>query len=38
MNPFEDFEFDEMHEVIKLSDSKVSSISKDICIKSLFKK
>ena len=38
MNPFGDFEFDEMHEVIKLSDSQVSLISKDICIKSLFKK
>jgi len=38
MNPFGDFEFDEMHEVIKLSDSQVSLISKDICIKSLFNK
>jgi len=38
MNPFGDFEFEDMHEVIKLSDSQVSLISKDICIKSLLKK
>ena len=37
MNPFGDFEFEEMHEVIKLSDSQVSLIGNDICIKSLFK-
>ena len=38
MNPFGDFEFDEMHEVIKLSDSQFSLISNDICVKSSFKK
>ena len=38
MNPFGDFEFDEMHEVINLSGSQVSLISNDICVKSLFKK
>ena len=37
MNPFGDFEFEEMHEVIKLSDTQVSFISNDICVKSLFK-
>ncbi|MBO8234274.1 bifunctional diaminohydroxyphosphoribosylaminopyrimidine deaminase/5-amino-6-(5-phosphoribosylamino)uracil reductase RibD [Prochlorococcus marinus XMU1419] len=38
MNPFGDFEFREMDEVIKLSDSKVSLFGSDICIKSSFKK
>ena len=37
MNPFGDFEFEEMHEVIKLSDTQLSFISNDICVKSLFK-
>jgi len=37
MNPIGDFEFEEMHEVIKLSDSQVSLIGNDICVKSLFK-
>ena len=37
MNPFGDFEFEEMQEIIKLSDSQVSLIGKDICVKSSFK-
>ncbi len=37
MNPFGDFEFEEMHEIIKLSDSQVSLIGNDICVKSSFK-
>jgi len=37
MNPFGDFEFEEMHEIIKLSDSYVSLIGNDICVKSSFK-
>ncbi len=37
MNPFGDFEFEEMHEIIKLSDSQVSTIGNDICVKSSFK-
>ena len=37
MNPFGDFEFEEMHEIIKLTDSQVSLIGNDICVKSLFK-
>ena len=37
MNPFGDFEFREMHEIIKLSDSKFSFIGSDICIKSSLK-
>ena len=36
MNPFGDFEFNEMHEVFKLSDSRVSLIGNDICVKSSF--
>ncbi len=36
MNPFGDFEFEEMHEIIKLSDSQVSLIGDDICVKSSF--
>jgi diaminohydroxyphosphoribosylaminopyrimidine deaminase/5-amino-6-(5-phosphoribosylamino)uracil reductase len=36
MNPLNDFEFKEMHEIIKLSDSQFSLIGNDICIKSLF--
>ena len=37
MNPFGDFEFTEMDEIIKLTDSKVSLIGDDICVKSSFK-
>ena len=37
MNPFGDFEFKEMNEIIKLSDSQVSLFGSDICVKSLFK-
>jgi len=38
MNPFGDFEFREMDEVIKLSNSKVSLFGSDICIKSSLEK
>jgi len=37
MNPFGDFEFEEMNEIIKLTDSQFSFIGNDICIKSSFK-
>jgi len=37
MNPLGDFEFKEMHETFKLSDSQFSLIGKDICVKSSFK-
>ena len=37
MNPFGDFEFEEMNEIIKLSDSQVRFIGNDICVKSSFK-
>ena len=37
MNPLGDFEFSEMNEIIKLSDSQVSLINDDICIKNSFK-
>ena len=37
MNPFGDFEFREMHEIIKLSDSQLSLIGNDICVKSSLK-
>ena len=37
MNPFCDFEFREMHEIIELKDSQVRLIGNDICVKSLFK-
>ena len=37
MNPFGDFEFEEMNEVIKLSNSQISFIGNDICFKSSFK-
>jgi len=37
MNPFGDFEFEKMNEIIKLSDSQVSLIGSDICVKSSFK-
>jgi len=36
MNPFCDFEFEEMQEIIKLTDSQVSLIGNDICVKSSF--
>ncbi len=36
MNPFGDFAFKEMHEIIKLSDPKLSLIGNDICVKSSF--
>jgi len=36
MNPFGDFEFKEMNEVIKLNDSEFSLIGNDICVKSSF--
>ena len=34
MNPFGDFEFREMHEIIKLSKSRVSLSGNDVCVKS----
>ena len=37
MNPFVDFEFKEMHEIIKLSDSQVSLVGNDISVKSVLK-
>ena len=37
MNPLSDFEFREMHEIIKLRDSQFSLIGNDICVKSSFK-
>jgi diaminohydroxyphosphoribosylaminopyrimidine deaminase/5-amino-6-(5-phosphoribosylamino)uracil reductase len=37
MNPLGDFEFREMHEIIKLRDSQVSLIGNNICVKSLLK-
>ena len=37
MNPFGDFEFKEMSEIIELSVSQVSLIGNDICVKSSFK-
>jgi len=36
MNPLSDFEFKEMNEIIKLSDSQFSLIGNDICVKSSF--
>ena len=36
MNPFGDFKFEDMNEIFKLSDSQVSLIGNDICVKSLF--
>ena len=36
MNPFDDFEFKEMHETIKVSYSQFSLIGNDICVKSSF--
>jgi diaminohydroxyphosphoribosylaminopyrimidine deaminase/5-amino-6-(5-phosphoribosylamino)uracil reductase len=37
MNPFGNFEFNEMHEIIKLSQSRLSLIGDDICVKSSLK-
>jgi len=37
MNPFGDFKFEELNEIIKLNYSHVSLIGSDICVKSLFK-
>jgi len=37
MNPFGDFEFKEMNEIIKLSDSQFGLIGNDICLKNSFK-
>jgi len=37
MNPFGDFEFKEMNEIIKLSPSQVSLIGSDMCVKSSLK-
>ncbi len=37
MNPLGDFDFGEMHEIIKLSESQLSLIGDDICVKSLFR-
>ncbi len=37
MNPFVDFGFKDMHEIIKLSNSQFSLIGNDICVKSSFK-
>ena len=37
MNPFGDFEFTEMNEIIKLSESQLSLIGNDICVKSSLK-
>jgi len=36
MNPFEDFEFKEMNEIIQLNMSQISLIGNDICVKSSF--
>jgi len=36
MNPLSDFDFREMHEIIKLSDPRFSLIGNDICVKSSF--
>ena len=37
MNPFSDFEFKEMHEIINLKNSQFSLIGNDICVKSSLK-
>ena len=37
MNPFGDFEFQEMNEIIQLNNTQISFISNDICFKSSFK-
>jgi len=38
MNPFGDFEFQEMNEIIELSESDFSFIGNDICLKSALRK
>ena len=38
MNPLGDFEFQEMHEIINLTESNINFISDDICIKSTLNK
>ena len=37
MNPFGDFEFQEMHEILELKESNISFIGNDICVKSSLK-
>ena len=37
MNPFGDFKFNEMHEIIKLKEFQLSLIGDDLCVKSSFK-
>ena len=37
MNPLGDFEFGEMHEIIKLNESNISLICNDICVKNSLK-
>jgi len=37
MNPFGDFEFQEMHEILELNESHISFIGNDICVKSSLK-
>ena len=37
MNPFGDFEFKEMHEILKLNQTNISLVGNDICIKSSLK-
>ena len=37
MNPFGDFDFQEMHEILELNESNISFIGNDICVKSLLK-
>ena len=34
MNPFGDFQFQEMHEILELNESNISFIGDDICVKS----
>ena len=36
MNPLGDFEFEEMNEIIKLSESQLRLIGDDICLESIF--
>ena len=38
MNPFGDFEFQEMHEILELNESNISFIGNDICVRSSLKK
>ena len=37
MNPLGDLEFEEMHEIIKFSDTQFSLIGNDICVKNSLK-